>query len=336
MAILTNCLSETPDEGALKVANTLIRRIKEKRPDIPVVSYERSTQLSDVHFSLNKLMLNLKLWRYLRKQEDELLYIPFPARMIPIAARTLILSLFTNKRIKVVLIMQEHIGWLCGLMLKMSRAETISISKESWEICKEKIGSRAKRLKVGVDTDRFRPVSGEQKKALRKKYGIPDNSQVVLHVGHMKEGRNLQQLLKLDSRYSIMLVTSTFTANEQEHVVRQQLENRKNLRIADTYFEHIEEIYQVSDAYFFPVERKRHCIDAPLSVFEAAACNVPCIHTAYGELTQMENKEGFYTIQSFEAEHLNELVGKAIEEKQNPRKSVLEYDWKKAVEELLE
>ena len=53
MIILTNCLSETVDEGALKVANSFVKRIKGRNASAVVVSYDRLSELSDVHLKLN-------------------------------------------------------------------------------------------------------------------------------------------------------------------------------------------------------------------------------------------------------------------------------------------
>ena len=60
MIILSNCLTDTVDEGCRKVANSLIRRIKKTEPQTMVVSYESTSGLSDIHISLNKLMSKRK------------------------------------------------------------------------------------------------------------------------------------------------------------------------------------------------------------------------------------------------------------------------------------
>jgi len=332
--ILTNCLTQTPDEGALKVANSMIRRIKERRSDVKVVSYERKTSFSDRHLSLNKLMINPALLGYLQKSDEDVLYIPFPAGMMPIFLRTFILSLFVKKRLKVLLMMQGHINPVAKLLMRISRAQTFSLSEESFLACERIIGERAHRIKAGVDTDRYQPVSSAQKAELRKKYGIPVDSVVALHVGHMKEGRNIQQLLKLDEKIFVLVVMSTYTESEQDTALRQRLEQRGSMKIIDTFLTHIEEIYQLSDVYLFPVESRGNCIDAPLSAFEAASCSIPVVHTRYAELTQLCGKDGFYTIESFDADHLNRLVVTALSEKKNPRDSILEYDWNRAIDSL--
>ncbi len=334
MIILTNCLTKTTDEGALKVANSLIKQLKEQRSNVKVVSYERKTECSDIHLSLNKLMINPELLRYLRHTDEEVIYIPFPAGMIPIFARVFILSLFARKRLKIILMMQDRINLVGKFLLGISSAETFSLSKESWSKCEGIIGRKAKYLKAGVNTEKYIPVPEWKKAELKRKYGVPEDSVVVLHVGHMKEGRNIQKLLNLDEKYFVLIVISTFMENEQDTMLRRTLEERKNIKIIDSFLENIEEIYQLSDVYFFPVENTSNCIDAPLSVFEAASCNVPVVHTAYKALDEFEGKEGFYRIESFEPDSLNRLISEAISQKQKPRNSILEYDWNQAIDTL--
>ncbi|MBR5287078.1 MAG: glycosyltransferase [Clostridia bacterium] len=334
MIILTNCLTETEDEGALKVANSLIKRIKAQYAGARVFSYERTTQLSDRHMSLNKLMLNPGLLYHLWRSGEEVIYIPFPTGMLPACARMFILSLFVRKRLKVVLSMQGQINRIAACLLRMSRAQTFSLSKESWQACERVIGEKAVYLKTGVDTEKYVHAAQEKKTELRRKYGIPEDRVVVLHVGHMNEGRNLQQFLKLDEKYFSLIVTSTFTRNEQDARLRKRLEDRGNGKIIDTYLPNIEEIYQLSDVYFFPVACTGHCIDAPLSAFEAASCNLPVVHTAYGELSALCGRDGFYQIRSFEPEALNGLIDAAVSEKKEPRNSILTYDWNRAIDSL--
>ena len=197
------------------------------------------------------------------------------------------------------------------------------------------IGDKAKYLKTGVDCRRFAPVTKEKKVSLRKKYGIPVDKLVVLHVGHMKAGRNIAQLASVGEDFHIVLVTSSLTKAEEDLGIRRLLEERKNMTIMDTYLPHIEEIYQMSDVYFFPVVDENSCIDVPLSALEAAACGLPVVTTPYGELKQLIDQEGFYCLSSFEPDCINELLYKAVREGKSARQSVLVYDWGISAEYLI-
>lgn len=335
MIILTNCLTEVDDEGGLKVANSLVRRIKLADLSVKVISCGNDAVGSDIHFRSNKLMLNAGLASFLHKSREDVLYIPAYARMLPTAMRIVVLSMYTRRKLQTVLVMRSRIGRLAKLLLKMSRAKIIALSADAWRGYRAIIGEKAIRLRTGVDTNRFVPVDVQQKMKLREKYGIPADKPVVLHVGHLTAGRNLNQLLKLDDSFHVMLVISSFALNVKDDVLHQELLKRDNVTLIERYLPDVQEIYQLADVYFFPVVEAGNCIDVPLSALEAASCGKPVVATDYGELRELMNTPGFYRIDDFEAEHLNILLHRAVDEGVSPRDSVLPYDWDCAVDQLL-
>ena len=56
------------------------------------------------------------------------------------------------------------------------------------------------------------------------------------------------------------------------------------LKDNDIYIENIEEVYQLSDLYIFPVEAKNGSIGMPLSIMEARGCGIPVLTTDFGSL----------------------------------------------------
>lgn len=335
MVILSNCLTDTVDEGCRKVANSLIRRIKKTEPQTMVVSYESASSLSDVHLKLNKFLLSRKLAALLRERREPLLYVPSPAKMYSTAIRLFVLSRYARWGLKVILPMEFPVDALSRRMILASGAEVISLSREAWLHYRQAFGERAIYLKAGVDTRRFLPVDAHTKHCLREKYGFSQERPIVLHVGHLNVGRNIGQLSKIADDFQVVLVVSTQTADQRDAVLRKQLEEQPNIRILDTFLSDIQEIYQLSDIYLFPVEQAGHCIDVPLSALEAAACGIPVVATPYGELKELLGKEGFYNIESFDARALNEQLRAILNERKSPRGSVLKYDWNLAVAALL-
>ncbi len=335
MVILSNCMTEKVDEGCLKAANSLIKRLKTSCADSQLITYERESELSDVHMNINKLMINTKLFSLIRKKRGDLLYFPFPARQNFTAIRMFVLSLFAGKGVRTILTLNRPYNFIGKIFLKMSRAEIIVFSAQAAETYSRLVGKkRVTYLKTGVDTNKFVPVSEEEKAALKKKYGFNSDVPVILHVGHIKEGRNVAQMMKLSQEYQIILVGSTFTKNEQDTAVREQMQSCENIRIIDEYLSDIQEIYQLSNVYFFPVVKTGNCIDVPLSCMEAAACNLPVVTTEYGEMREFKGKDGFFFIENFEPDTLNSLVLEAVSSKADTRSSVMEYDWNNAVEAL--
>jgi len=338
MIILTNGLTDVADEGFLKVANSLIKRIKSRDADnVFIVTYERGSEFSDKHVEANKLLLNKNLLATIRKRREDVLYVPFPAKPIATALRIFILSLFSKKGLRVVWVQKSSLNAAAKLLIKLSRAELVVLSKESKDYFSNVVKEdRILYLKTGVDTEKFKPVSLETQKSLKQKYGLDPDRPVILHVGHLKKGRNIAQLLKLNHRNQILIVLSTLFKRDADEELRKLFQNAPNVRLIEEYLPSIEEIYQLSDLYFFPVVESGNCIDVPLSCLEAAACNKPIVTSEYGEMKEFSGKEGFVFIDSFDEERLNQLVCEGLKAADaDIRGSVLEYDWTRSVNTLI-
>ncbi|WP_419169407.1 glycosyltransferase [Negativibacillus massiliensis] len=334
MVIISDCLTEKIDEGCLKVANSLSKRLQEQAA-ATIISFNRKPNYSDVHLKLNKLFLNLSLWRIIRKYSEEVLYIPFASNTLASAARTFVLSLFSPKRTSVLFVMRFPMSKMTKLLLKLSRARIVALSKESYDFYIEQIGQQVIYLKTGIDTSRFHPVCEEEKEQLKKKYGIPLDEQVVLHVGHLKAGRNVDKLAGIDKQYHVITVVSSVTEAEKDASIRTLLKSRASTTLIEDYIPNIEEIYQMADVYVFPVEKPLNCIDVPLSVLEAAACNVPVVTTRYGELKNFEGKDGFLFVDTVSEMSLNSAIKEVIKTKKyDVRGAVMDYDWAYSIEKL--
>lgn len=336
MIVLTNCLSGHADEGCLKVAVSLVNALKKQNPQTTVIGYERESELCDRYLKLNKLMLSFPLFRLLRKNKEPVLYIPFSARMYSTALRTAVVSLFTHRKVLLVMPMFAPMGKFSQLLMKLSGAKLICLSESSFTYYRQRLGEKVEYLKAGVDTQRFTPGTPGEKTALRKKYNLPTDKTLVLHVGHLKAGRNIVQFQKLKEEFHGVLVVSTHRPDQQDAALGEQLRQIKNLTLIDGYQPNIQELYRLSDVYLFPVQNQNNCIDIPLSAMEAAACGIPVVATAFGEMKTLLNKEGFYPIESFEPETLNAVLQKAAQEGKSPRESVLAYDWNNAAAQLTE
>lgn len=336
MIVLTNCLSQTADEGCLKVAVSLVNALKKQNPQTTVIGYERESECCDVFLPLNKWMLNRKLMGILRKNKEPVLFIPFSAKMRSTALRTFMVSLFARKRVILLQSMFSPMGRLAEWLMKLSGAKLVCLSESSCRYYRLHLGQQVCYLKAGVDTQRFTPGNREDKNALRKKYGLPTDKTIVLHVGHLKAGRNIAQFQKLTEKLHGVLVVSTHRPDQQDSALGEQLRQKENLTLIEGFQPSIQELYRLSDVYLFPVQHQKSCIDVPLSVMEAAACGIPVVTTAFGEMASLLENEGFYHLESFEPEALNSLLQKAAQEGKSPRESVLAYDWHNAAAQLTE
>ncbi len=335
MVVLSNSLTDLTDEGSLKLATTLIKKMKLKYSDTYVISFEREFSMSDKHMKLNKFHFSFELLSILKRTRQKLLYIPFPAPMSAMVIRIFLLSLFSKKRLDVLLTRKLDMNFCQKSLLKLSRANVIVFSKDSYFFYNKFLSKRVKYLKTGIDIHKFVPVSKEEQRNLKLKYGFDPEKKIVLHVGHMKEGRNIAELLKINDKYQVVLVVSTLSKERQNDVLRDKLSSKSNIKIIDYYISNIEEIYQMSDVYFFPVKQMGHCIDIPLSCLEAAACNKPVITTDYGEMSEFKDKQGFYFIDDFSEREINCIIGEAILMNVGGRYNIKEYDWTVCIGDLI-
>lgn len=334
MLVLSNGLTDTADEGFLKVASSLIKQIKNKFSNSIIVTYERKTNLSDHHIELNKLFLNKELFSLLRNNDEAFLYIPFPAKMFATALRLCVLGVVSKQKVNAILVMTGKVDFITKILFKICKANIFVLSEEAKSFYTTFISKdRVYHLKAGVDTKRFCPVSSEQSNKLRVKYGLSADRPVILHVGHLKEGRNIRQLLSISSDYQVLLVTSTLTKDEQDEKLKTALQQKSSVRIIDSFIPQVYELYQLADVYFFPVVESGNCIDIPLSCLEAAACDLPILTTSYGAMKEFKDKKGFYFINSFE--NINEILSQIILDNHHAtRESVLDFEWEKVLEML--
>lgn len=335
MLILSNALTNVVDEGCVKVAYNLVKRLKNVDDGTVVIAFDRQSDLADEYMSVNKLLLSRRLFSRIRKHRGAVVYIPFPAKSFSTAVRIFILSLFAGKNFRVMLSMTSDVDSPSKLLLKMSRAKITVFSKRSYELYSSIVGEkRVTYLKAAVDTEKFVPAAPEKVAQLKVQFGFDVNKKVVLHVGHLNRGRNVEQLEKLTDKYQALLVTSTQTKDEQDAELRKELLSC-GVRIIDSYVPDIERIYQMSDVYLFPVVEQGRCIDVPLSCMEAAACNKPIVTTDFGEMREFVGRDGFCFISSFEEGALCSEIDKALEMKNiSTRSAVMGYDWQKATSVL--
>lgn len=336
MLILSNSLTQEADEGSLKLATSIVKRIKKENEKTHIISFERTFSQSDEHLKLNKFHFSAKLVSLIRKSKQSLMYIPFPAPTLSMALRIFILSIFARYGFKVMMIRQYPMNRIAEILLRCSRAELIVFSKQAEEFYQKIVTeNRVTYLKTGIDTNKFLPVSPEISRELKIKYDFDPDRPIVLHVGHMKEGRNVAELMKIDEKYQVLLVVSTLSKERQNSELREKLLSCPNIRIMENYIPDIEEIYQMCDVYFFPVKQAGHCIDVPLSCLEAAACNKPILTTDYGEMQELINQKGFNYLNDFDKENINESISQILEDKEfDTRSAVLEYDYQNAIKYL--
>jgi glycosyltransferase involved in cell wall biosynthesis len=156
----------------------------------------------------------------------------------------------------------------------------------------QSLGFKTRFLPNGVDINRFVPVSAAVKEKLREKYNISNTKFVVLHVGPVIRERNIERLTEFQGENIQVIIIGRKPVDSS---LLSKLQ-KKGIVVINEYISNVEELYGLSDCYVFPTDSKSRgaCIEIPLSVLEAMACNLPVISTEYGALPRIiEGSEGF-------------------------------------------
>ncbi len=195
-------------------------------------------------------------------------------------------------------------------------------------------GCQTKFLPSGVNTQRFTPASNDIKRELRRKYKLPEERFIILHVGSIQKDRNILifNQMNQDEDNQVIIIGSTTRAMEQD--VYQNLKNSGCL-VWRTYLENVEELYALADCYIFPTIGKLNSIEMPLSVMEAMSCNLPVISTRYGALTRVfsEGQGLYFAERDDDFTYLLKQV-KSDNGEVKTREKVLPYSWENIAQRL--
>lgn len=137
------------------------------------------------------------------------------------------------------------------------------------------LGASVRPLAVGIDKDKFRPAENEAEiLSLRRKYGFDEEKPIVLHVGHLSEGRGLEEFLHLPKdKFQRIVVASGMFNNDK--VEKKLLDD--GVAVIKEYLPDVSEIYRMADVYLFPTRSAEYVISIPLSVTESLACGTPVV-----------------------------------------------------------
>ena len=281
---VTEYLGYPFDEGIKKTAHYLHEYLS-KNYEVLTLCREGfdHPQLSAI--KSNKLFLSLNVYRRIRQfNPDTLIYLPFSSSRNASYVRHWLLTIMSHHVTNLFISMQpKHIKSIYSVFLKVFKPQHLCTPSLVLHNYWNQHGVSNKLIPLVTDLDKFRPIALQQKSMLRKKYCIPEDRIVLSHMGHLNYGRNLEALIPLqDAGYQVVVAASSSTPRDSIGPVSlKETLIKKGIIILDGYIERIEEIYQLSDVYVFPVVRRAGSIGLPLSILEARACGIPVMTTEF-------------------------------------------------------
>ena len=293
VCIYTKMLTQRLDEGMVRVAYEIVRQLSKHHEVLTLFSTGDAPEKEGlIRIPTNRSVFNLRLRAEIRRfRPDVILFIPRAPASLSSLLLARVLRWYGGSADLTMLTPQANgftsLSRKCVPLLKPDLVLATS-RKDQRELVA--LGCVAQFVPLGVDIERFTPVTPSRKRELRRRYGIGEEDTIALHVGHIREGRNLRALERIqDSGNQVLIVGSTFFPHEANLV--DDLEAHR-IRFLTGYLDHIEEIYQLADWYVFPTLSEKACISQPLSVLEAMACNLPVVSTRFGGLPDLFPSEG--------------------------------------------
>jgi len=282
-----------------------------------------------------KLLLSVRLRKSIREfQPDAVIYVPTASATPASFLRARILKQYSrNAPVAIIGLQPRAYDGLRQAAVKLLRPEAVYVQSAMACDILNRLGVSARVVRAGVDIDRFRPPVPEQRLVLRRKYGLDEQSKIVLHVGHVNARRSLEVLAEVQRIPGAQAVVVGSSSTDQDEELAAFLAG-KGVKLLREYVPNIEEIYQLADAYVFPVLESTAAIHFPLSVLEAMACNLPVVTTPFGGLADCFEEAGGLCFAGSTGEILEKL--KLVQTVEVRTREIVEpFTWRAVVGNLL-
>lgn len=309
--------SECFDEGLKNIAHSIADNLyRISNVELLKINVKRSFS-----FSLLKEIKNFL--------PDIIHYVPGPTNKSIVFLKLLKIYLGNNSKI----VLSASYPLCNDLMFKLLnfKPDYVFSSSNSFNGRMKNMGISSSLLPNGVDPQKFCPVNDFEKVKLKDKYNIAKDKFILLHVGHIKKNRNLEAILDLSKDNQIVVVASKYL--EIDYKIRERLLS-SGVMIFQDYIPEIEEFYQLSDCYIFPV-KPGNCISNPISVLEAMSVNLPVICTRFDGVKSFFSEGNGLVFANGNQDFQNAVEDiKKREFTISTRKKVEPYSWQNITDEI--
>lgn len=288
VVLVTEYLNPPYDEGIKKTAYNLYLEL-EKKYELQVIcrfGFEKDNinvvNTNALYFS-SKIKLIIKEFH-----PDSIVYLPFQSSTFASYLRLKVFSIYSkNSKIILIALQPKPLKYWQSVLVQFIKPQIAFTPSPSLNAYWNKVGVKNQLIPLITDFSTFKPLNhtADQQK-LRVKYKLKTNDFIISHMGHLNEGRNLKTLIPLQkSGVQVIIVASSSTPEDAKgnESLKNELLNA-GILIFDGYIDQIQEVYQLSDIYIFPVLMKNSSIGMPLSILEARSCGTPVISTNYGSV----------------------------------------------------
>jgi len=299
--VLTENISEPVDEGMKKFSYQLAKYIAGLNNGNQIFSSFANNDIPNIkRLPKNKIFFSISFFRRIFSYNPQLLvYVPSSSTTLMSFIRLAMVSLFCREAKKIMFSLQERKhNYISKKIISVLKPDHLVVLSTKEAIYYQTLGLQCIVSPIGVESEKFKEITLSEKQKLRLRLKLPVNCKIALHVGHINKGRNLEILKGLISKgYTVAIVASTRFESDMQ--LKAELEKIGYIFITD-YIENIEEYYQTSDIYVFPVLSSSSAMEFPMSVLEAMSCNLAVMTTRFGGI------ESFLTETSWFKYFLNE------------------------------
>lgn len=335
MFLVAEEVGESPDEGYAKVVNELGRAIGRDAtvfthvtpPGSPDPGHSVGSRIRSGVRRMHGVVSPRLRAQLARERPSTVVYLSRSSVTLSALVRSRLLKWAArDTRVVMIALQTRRLRWPGSIASRLFWPDLLLVSTEDELVGVRGLGARVERMVTGVDLDRFRPVRPGEKVALRLKYGISPDARVVLHVGHLTEGRNLEALLPLASQPGLTVVVVTSSQRERESGLIEQRLRAGGIVLIQGFLSDIDEIYRLADCYIFPTPSTDYAIAMPLSILEAMASDLPVASMRVGALPErFGDVEGVLLVDT--AHELLDAVSCLLREPHSTRRLSERYSW---------